>query len=229
MSRWLTTGWVDHIPDAPAWFSQIANAVDGADVGDLTSFLPPTSGGRPAAVLMLFGEDTHGPDVLLIKRAERMRAHAGQPAFPGGAVDAHDADPSAAALREAVEETGVDPTGVRIVGRLPDLWVPVTDFVVSPVLAWWQRPGPVLAKDPAEVASVHRVPLSTLVDPVNRCRVRHPSGYIGPAFLVEGLVVWGFTAGLLSGVLERSKLASPWDDSRVLDLPQSVDNAVGLD
>ncbi len=227
MNRWLTTGWVDEPPEAPDWLAPIARAVDGADVGELTSFLPPMQGGRPAAVLMLFGEDLHGPDVLLIKRAEHMRAHAGQPAFPGGAVDERDADPPAAALREAAEETGVDPAGVRVFGRLPDLWVPVTDFVVSPVLAWWQRPGPVRVNDPAEVASVHRVPLAALIEPENRCRIRHPSGYIGSGFEVEGLVVWGFTAGLLAGILDRSGLARPWDDSRVLELPQSVDHAVG--
>lgn len=227
MNRWLTTGWVDPPPEAPGWLAPIAGAVDGADVSDLTPFLPPAQGGRPAAVLMLFGEDLHGPDVLLIKRAERMRAHAGQPAFPGGAVDERDATPLATALREAAEETGVDPAGVRVFGRLPDLWVPVTDFVVSPILAWWQQPGPVCVNDPAEVASVHRVPLAELVDPVNRCRVRHLSGYIGPGFTVEGLVVWGFTAGLLAGVLDRSGLAQPWDDSRVVDLPHVVDHAVG--
>ena len=62
--------------------------------------------------------------------------------------------------------------------------------------------------DPAEVSSVHRIPIDDLVAPTNRCRVRHPSGYVGPGFEVDGLLVWGFTAGLLDGVLEGAALPS---------------------
>ena len=77
-------------------------------------------GGRPGAVLVLFGEDPDaGPDILLIERAHDMRSHAGQPAFPGGAVDDDDSGPVAAALREAVEETGLDPAGVDVLAELP--------------------------------------------------------------------------------------------------------------
>jgi hypothetical protein len=71
---------------------------------------------------------------------------------------------------------------VLVFGALPDLWVPVTNFVVTPVLGWWREPSPVSAQDPAEVSSVHRVLIADLVDPANRCRVRHPSGYFGPGF-----------------------------------------------
>ena len=101
---------------------------------------------------------TAEPDVLLIERAHDMRSHAGQPAFPGGRVDPTDVDVVATALREAEEETGLDPSGVEVVAVLPDLFIPPSGFVVTPVLGWWQRPSPVFAKDPAEVASVHRVP-----------------------------------------------------------------------
>ena len=62
--------------------------------------------------------------------------------------------------------------------------------------------------DPAEVRSVHRVPLADLVDPANRCRVLHPSGFVGPGFTVEGMLVWGFTAGLMSGLLDRMRLGA---------------------
>ena len=215
--EWSRTGWVD--PDAvaelPAWLLPVADLAASVRAEDLTRFVPPHGEGRHSAVLVLFSDDH---DLLLIQRASTMRAHAGQPALPGGAVDPDDLDAAAAALREAREETGLDPAGVRVFGALPDLWVPVTNFVVTPVLGYWHRPVPVFAMDPAEVSSVHRVPLADLVAPANRCRVRHPSGYVGPAFTVQGLLVWGFTAGLVAGLLDRLGWALPWDQTRVVPL-----------
>ena len=121
-------------------------------------------------------------------------------------------------MREAQEETGLDPSGVRVFATLPDLWVPVTNYVVTPILGWWRDPSPVWARDPAEVSSVHRVPIAAFVDPSNRCRVLHPSGFIGPGFEVDGLLVWGFTAGLISGMLDLLGWAEPWDESRMVPL-----------
>ena len=220
-------GWVDPavVAALPAWLRPVADLVAGARAEDLTRFTPPDSGGRGAAVLILLGESQSdgetdpGPDVLIIERAADMRSHAGQPAFPGGGVDADDAGPVDAALREAEEETGLDPAGVAVFGTLPDLWVPVSGYVVTPVLAWWRNPTPVSAVDPAEVASVHRIPVAELVDPANRVRVRHPSGYVGPGFAVRGLLVWGFTAGILDRLLDLVGWSRPWDRDRTVDLP----------
>ncbi|MDA3022049.1 MAG: CoA pyrophosphatase [Actinomycetota bacterium] len=184
----------------------------------ITRFVPPDDQGRHSAVLVLLGESERGPDVLLIERARTMRNHAGEPAFPGGALDDTDADAAAAAVREAHEETGLDPSGVVIFGQLPDLWVPVNDFVVTPVMGWWCVPSPVHAKDLAEVASVHRIPVAELTDPANRCLVRHPSGYIAPGFTVRNMVVWGFTAGVLSKLFDRVNWSQPWDTGRMIDI-----------
>ena len=211
-------GW--RVPGAriPDWLEPLAHAVEGVHGSDLTRFLPPPEGGRHSAVLILIGTGPDGADILIIERAHDMRSHAGQPAFPGGAVDPGDDGPVGAALREAVEETGLDPGGVEVFALLPDLWVPVSGFVVTPVLAWWRGESPVSAVDVAEVASVHRVPVSELADPGRRTRVRHPSGYVGLGFAVRGLLVWGFTAGILSGLLDLGGWSQPWDDSRVTDL-----------
>lgn len=170
-------------------------------------------------MLVLLGEGPDGPDLLLIERAAQMRAHPGQPAFPGGAVDPGDAGPVAAALREAAEETGLDPTGVEVITTLPDLWLPPSGFVVTPVLGWWRTPSPVHPAEPAEVAAVHRVPVAELTDPGNRLRLTHPSGYVGAAFRVRGMLVWGFTAGLLDRLLALGGWELPWDTSRVEPFP----------
>lgn len=205
------------------WLDRLANVPSTVRPEQLSSFLPPEDGGRPSAVLMLFGADDEGaPDVLLTQRAASMRSHAGQVSFPGGSLDPEDDGPVAAALREAQEETGVEPSGVDILGELPSLFLPPSGFVVTPVLAWWREPSPVAAVDPTEVARVERVRLTDLLDPDNRCTARHPSGYLGPAFTVHGLFVWGFTAGLLSRVLELAGLEQPWHRERVVDLPADV-------
>jgi 8-oxo-dGTP pyrophosphatase MutT (NUDIX family) len=201
--------------DLPAWLDPLAQATAGLDPLELSRFLPPDDSGRQSAVLILFGD---GPDVLLIQRAPDMRSHAGQPAFPGGALDPQDDGPVAAALREAQEETGLDPAGVEVIHELPQLWLPPSNFVVTPVLAYWRRPTPVSAVDPAEVASVHRVPLAELTDPANRVRVRHPSGYIGNGFTVRGMLVWGFTAGLLDRIIALAGWERPWDNGRIVDI-----------
>ncbi len=205
----------------PSWLTPLAESVRHVRAEHLSSFVPPAEGGRPSAVLVLFGHGELGPDVLLIERAGGMRTHAGQPAFPGGMLEPADDGAVGAALREAHEETGLDPAGVSVVATLPALYLPPSGFVVTPVLAWWRTPSPVRAADPAEVASVHRVAVADLVDPRNRLRVRHPSGYVGPAFDVVGLTVWGFTAGLLDRLLRLGGWERPWDTSRIEPLPTS--------
>lgn len=203
----------------PSWLQPLIVASETLDAEELTRFAPPESGGRNSAVLILFGDhEVHGPDVLLIQRAPDMRSHAGQPAFPGGAQDPEDAGPVAAALREAQEETGLDPAGVQVIHPLPEVWLPPSGFVVTPVLAWWEHPTPVSAMDPAEVSAVHRVAIRELVDPANRVSVRHPSGYVGMGFQVAGMLVWGFTALLLDRILALGGWEQPWDTERIVDI-----------
>jgi len=209
-------------PDGlPGWWEPLLTRVATAEATDF-SRLPTPADGRESAVLVLLGEEAPGePDVLILQRAATMRSHAGQPAFPGGAADPDDTGPAATALREAAEEVGLDPDTVTVVAQLPTLWIPVSNFLVTPVLAWWHEPHEVRPVALAEVEAVARVPVSHLVDPANRLRIRHPSGFVGPAFAVGGMLIWGFTAGVLSALLELAGWAKPWQTDRIEDLPDT--------
>lgn len=209
-------------PAAPDWLSPLLDALDGTDTPVFTTPVPaPKDVPRRSAVLILFGEGPNGPDVLLIERSAHLRSHAGQPAFPGGGIDADDDGPVGAALREANEETGLDPAGVDILRVLPDLWVPPSGNVVTPVVAWWRQPSEVRPQ-PGEVAAVARVAIADLVNPANRLMIASPSGIAGPAFRVAGLLVWGFTAGVLDRLLALAGWEHPWDRTRVEPLPPDM-------
>jgi 8-oxo-dGTP pyrophosphatase MutT (NUDIX family) len=207
----------DRAGEPPAWLISLAESARRMVVPE--PMRPPPGGGRKSAVLVLFGAGPAGPDVLLVQRSESLRRHAGQPAFPGGAVDAEDEGPEATALREAAEEARVDPASVQVITVLPDLYITRSGFLVSPVLAWWRDPGPVAPGDPAEIAAVARIPVADLADPAGRLSIRYPSGGAGPAFLAGGMLVWGFTAFLLDRLLALGGWERPWDFARVVDLP----------
>lgn len=203
----------------PPWLRQLVRATAEVDVSVFRRLAAFTPDPRSAAVLVLFGEDdSHGPDVLLQRRAAGDDTHSGQVSFPGGSAEDSDDGPVATALREAVEETGLDPAGVRPLAVLPELHIPVSRFEVTPVLAHWERPSVVRAVNPAESSAVARVPLETLTEPANRFMVRHPSGYLGPAFAAPGMLVWGFTAGVLTLIFAAAGWERPWDHKDVRDL-----------
>jgi len=168
-------------------------------------------------------EDAPAPpdlDVLLTLRASRMRHHAGQIAFPGGGVEAGDADRAATALREAAEETGLDPDGVEIVGCLPEAHIPVSNNLVTPVVGWWRSPSEVAA-DRSESVEVFRVPVAELLDPASRGTSVLRRGRLvhrGAAFELDqrfgGRVVWGFTGILLATLFDQLGWSLPWDPTR---------------
>lgn len=207
----------------PSWLEPLIGGADTISAEDLTRFQPPEDGPAPreAAVLMLFGEGEDGPDLLLTERSHNMRSHPGQISFPGGSLDPEDDGPIAAALREAEEETGLDPSGVQVFGALPELWLPPSNFAVTTVLGWWAEPSPVSVVDPNEVHAVLRVPLDVLLEPSNRVTMVHPLGFRGPGFdLPDGGILWGFTAGLVSRLFDHVGWTRPWDASNTREVEE---------
>ncbi|KFN45202.1 hypothetical protein N790_10225 [Arenimonas malthae CC-JY-1] len=159
---------------------------------------------RPAAVLVALVERAGGPQVLLTRRTEALRHHAGQIAFPGGRIEADDADPVAAALREAQEEVGLAAALSSPLGYL-DPFVTITGFHVFPVVASVAG-GFVPVPDPGEVAEAFEVPLGFLLDPGNvhslevdfQGRRRHVL-----EFRYGGHRIWGATAAMLVNFRHR--------------------------
>ncbi|UNK70556.1 CoA pyrophosphatase [Microbacterium sp. H1-D42] len=207
----------------------------------LPAFPLETADPLPASVLVLFGRLDSIParsdeltvaadlDVLLQRRAATLSSHPGQVSFPGGRQDEEDADAIATALREAEEETGLDPDGVEVLGALPEIPLAVSNYLVIPVLGWWRKPSRVAAVDHAETVDVFRVPVAQLLDPANRYTSvlsRGGLSYRGPAFDIDGTVVWGFTAGILDALFDATGWALPWD--RTVERPVAPSD-VGID
>ena len=207
----------------PDWMRTVARGAASITGAQLSSFLPPPdSNARPSAVLMLFGEGVHGPDLLLTERSHTMRSHPGQVSFPGGRVDPGET-PEQAALREALEETGVEPDGVRLVGRLPELWLPPSNHAVTTVVGWWEDPREVAPTSPEEVHAVYRVPLRELCDPAHRVTVRPPNrGWRTPGFLIgpdKDVILWGFTGGVVARFLQHLGWIDDMPDAPDIELP----------
>jgi 8-oxo-dGTP pyrophosphatase MutT (NUDIX family) len=235
-------------PDAaPGWLRPLVDNV-GRVPGAYRRRVPPdvlaaitaanatatlTGSRRDAAVLVLFsGPQDHPPgeppadaDLLLTVRASTLRHHAGQAAFPGGATDPGDDGPVGTAFREATEETGIDTARITPLVTLDKMFIPPSGFHVVPVLAYSPDPGPVAVVDPSETAVVARVPLRAFVNPRNRLMVYREANtrrFSGPAFLLDEMLVWGFTGQVVSAILDVAGWAQPWDTDDVRELDEAM-------
>ena len=166
---------------------------------------------RPAAVLVPLLPRPEGLHVLLTERSKDLRSHAGQISFPGGGIDAGDADAATAALREAREEVGLDPRHVEMIGQLDDCPTFVTGYVILPVvgvvdpLAFTAAGRYPWTPSAAEIAAIHELPLDAFLDPRNRRveqRLRNGEPYELTWYTVGGATVWGATARILRQLLE---------------------------
>jgi 8-oxo-dGTP pyrophosphatase MutT (NUDIX family) len=164
---------------------------------------------EPAAAAVLVGlvQRPEGWQVLLTRRTEHLRDHAGQISFPGGRSESVDRDAAATALREAEEEVGLHPSQVEVIGALP-VYTTVTRFVVSPVVAVVRAPL-ALKLDSFEVAEAFEVPLQFLMTPAHHHRhvfraegverqfLSMPWQGVGPDGQTRGYFIWGATAAML--------------------------------
>lgn len=235
-------------PDAaPGWLSGLVDNLAGVPTAQ-SRYIPPdvqaafaaasatamaeaavTGTKRDAAVLVLVSGPPDAPadvlpdtaDLLLTVRASTLRNHAGQAAFPGGASDPEDTGPVDTALREAREETGIDTDRLQPLAILDRMFIPPSNFHVVPVLAYSPDPGPVGVVSPGETAIVARVPVRAFTNPENRLMVyrkERSRRYAGPAFLLNQMLVWGFTGQVISAILDVAGWARPWNTDDVREL-----------
>ncbi|MGZ8502241.1 MAG: NUDIX hydrolase [Candidatus Limnocylindrales bacterium] len=192
----------DPLPSGP---SELTPVLTDGRTRSFTARVPATD--RPAAVLVLIAPGADGSArVILTERPAYDGLHSGEVSFPGGKVEPGDMDIVATALREATEEVGLDPAaaGLTIVGRLDEVWIPVSLFALVPILAVAER-RPILLPSPVEVARIVEAPLSAFLPGapiriVERTISDWPLRY--GAYPIEAddgteLLVWGATARIL--------------------------------
>lgn len=159
---------------------------------------------REAAVLIPVVDHGDEASVILTKRAEKLRNHSGQVAFPGGRIDPTDPTPEFAALRETTEEIGLCADRVEIIGRMPD-YVSGSGYRIAPVLGI-VRPGFHLTLNEHEVDVAFEVPLRFLMDPANHhqaSRVWDNRTWVYYDMPYGGQRIWGVTAGIIRTLYER--------------------------
>jgi len=172
---------------------------------------------KKGAVLILLHEGKRGPEVLITLRSATLRAHSGQPSFPGGALEANER-PREAALRESEEEVGIKRESIELLFDLPELFIPPSNFLVTPILGYWREPHELTPQVSGEVVRTEFIPFEELAQPANRIMLRHRSGYRGPAFDVSDMRIWGFTGGILDRLIYHAGFEQEWNRENTVEL-----------
>jgi 8-oxo-dGTP pyrophosphatase MutT (NUDIX family) len=176
---------------------------------------PPTGvAPRPGAVLLLLYPDGADLTLPLTVRSERLPNHRGEVSLPGGATDPEDNGPAATALRECWEELGVKPHNLEVWGTLTSIYIPPSNFEITPVAAW-SAEAPTLMPNDGEVSAVLTITLRELLDPelvlIEQWNLRGAEVHV-PFFAIAGHKVWGATALILSEFVARLRRASLADE-----------------
>lgn len=193
-------------PHAPSLADTLRTALSTKEKGLVRDLPPGEPPPTPAGVLVCLFDRGEGTQVLYTRRTETVGTHKGQISFPGGAREPHDETIRDTALRETFEEVGLTPAAAELLGELDD-HITISNYLVTPVVAWIAEPPPVFAPRPEEVAEVLEIPLAVLRDPA---RLREEDIlWLGEqkrmySFDTGRAVVWGLTARItveLLGVL----------------------------
>ncbi len=189
------------VDDTPDWLLPLISALRHAEPRQLSTNDPLADeiADRQAAVLILLGgQGVNHLDVVLIQRAAALRDHPGEISFPGGGFEPGDRSTVDTALREACEETGVDPAGVVPLLVLPRLFIRASGFDVTAVVGYWHRRSALAPTDTAETRRVFSVPLRELAQP-QRWQDYTVPGWHGPSMRLDNdALLWGYTAELLA-------------------------------
>ena len=205
----------------PQWLDEFHARIDGLRNDAFLYNIHPKGSDveqtKKGAVLILLHDGVAGPEVLITLRSEGLRAHSGQPSFPGGALERSESALDAA-LRESGEEVGLARESVDVLAELPQLFIPPSNFHVTPILGFWREPHPLTPEQSEEVVRAEMIALEELANPDNRIMLRHRSGYRGPAFDVAGMRIWGFTGGILDRLLHHTGFEQEWNQERTVEL-----------
>lgn len=169
----------------------------------------PRPDAREAAVLLALFERNHELHLAFIRRASTLRAHSGEIAFPGGGIDATDASPVMAALREAYEEIGLHPARVEVLGLLPPVFTIVSNYLILPVVAYLPLGLGTLRLQHSEVAEVIEASLRGLADPAiahTECWTRETMARTVYFYDYGPYCIWGATGRILHTLLQTLEL-----------------------
>lgn len=188
------------LPGKPAQFRMSSHV----RIAELMKYNAPEDA-RQSSVLILLYPRKGGMGLVLMLRPEYSGIHSGQISLPGGKSEETDESLIYTALREAREEIGIDPVQVQIIGQLTEIYVPPSNFMITPVVGY-QASQPLFVADPKEVARIIEIQMEELLEPLNRqmTMMKLTSGIVleVPSYCINGDTIWGVTAMILSELQE---------------------------
>lgn len=167
---------------------------------------PPTDGEKAitSGVLVLLFPEEGRLYTCMIKRPVSMKHHPGQIGFPGGKVEENDSSPQMAAIREASEEIGLSPDSYTVIGKLSNLYIQVSNFIIHPYVAWADK-KPELKINESEVEKIILFPVQDFMEneKLEETEISTFSGILKvPYYPFDGEIIWGATAMILSELFE---------------------------